>query len=92
MAERIVKLWYDKDTDILEVSWDEKGGYYAVTENEQVLADVDLEGNFLGFQIEGVTQLGDNLLKVRIPSPFKDEEPERSRPEEKTEKPQKSRP
>jgi hypothetical protein len=92
MAEIVLKIWYDKDTDILEVAWEDKPSYYAPTENESILADVDMEGNFQGFQIEGVTQLGDSLLKIRIPSPFKNKEPERSRPEEKAEKPQKSRP
>jgi hypothetical protein len=53
----------------LEVLWGEKGGYYTGTDNELVLADVDMEGNFQGFQIEGVTQVRDGALNVRIPSP-----------------------
>jgi len=69
MAERVLKIWYDKDLDLLEVFWGEQGGYYTGTDNEWVLADVDTEGNFQGFQIEGVTQIGDSLLKIRIPSP-----------------------
>ena len=81
MAEIILKVWYDKDLDLLQVSWSDKSSYYAATENEWVMADVDMEGNFLGFEIEGVTQLEDGMVKVRIPSPFKNEEPERSRPD-----------
>jgi hypothetical protein len=69
MAERVLKIWYDKDLDLLEVLWGERGGYYTGTDNELVLADVDMEGNLQGFQIEGVTQIGDGTLKVRIPSP-----------------------
>jgi hypothetical protein len=81
MAEIILKVWYDKDLDLLQASWSDKPSYYAATENEWVMADVDMEGNFLGFEIEGVTQLEDGMVKVRIPSPFKNEEPERSRPD-----------
>jgi hypothetical protein len=81
MAEIILKVWYDKDLDLLQVSWSDKPSYYAATENEWVMADVDMEGNFHGFEIEGVTQLEGGMVKVRIPSPFKNEEPERSRPD-----------
>lgn len=68
MAERIVKLWYDKEGDMLEVFWDTKDGYFTAAENGRVLANVDMEGNVQGFQIEGVTKLEDGLLEVRIPS------------------------
>ncbi len=71
MAERIVKLWYDKEGDMLEVFWDTKDGYFTATEDDRVLANIDLEGNVQGFQIEGVTQVKGGLLEVRIPSPVK---------------------
>jgi hypothetical protein len=54
--------------------------YYTGTDNDCVLADVDMQGNFLGFEIEGVTQLGYDLLKVRIPSPEEAKEPQKNRP------------
>ena len=68
-AERILKIWYIKEIDTLSVGWSDKAACYTGTDNDWVLAEVDMEGNFLGFEIEGVTQLGDDLLKVRIPSP-----------------------
>ena len=71
MADRIVKLWYDKEGDLLEVFWDTRDGYFTATEDSRVLANVDMEGNVQGFQIEGVTKLKDGLLEVRIPSPVK---------------------
>lgn len=71
MAERVVKLWYDKDGDMLEVFWDAKDGYFTATEDDRVLANVDLEGNVQGFQIEGLSQVKGGLLEVRIPSPVK---------------------
>jgi hypothetical protein len=83
MAERTLKIWYDKDIDILEVFWGEKSNYYEATDNEWVLADVDTQGNLQGFLIEGVIQLGDDLLEIPVPTPDNLEE---------AEKPQKSRP
>ena len=83
MAEIVLKISYIKELDTLAVSWSDKPSYYAATENEWVLADVDMEGNFQGFEIEGVTKLEDGVLKIRIPAPFKNQEPERSRPEPK---------
>lgn len=83
MAKRSLKIWYDKDTDILEAFWGDEANAYAATENDQVLADVDLEGNLQGFQIEGVTQLGDTLLDIPVPSPDnlkKAGKPQKSRP------------
>jgi hypothetical protein len=55
----------------------------AGTEYDWVLANVDMEGNLQGFQIQGVTQLGDALLKIPVPSPDdlkKAEKPQKSRP------------
>lgn len=81
MGERVLKIWYDKDLDLLEVFWGEKSNYYEATDNEWVLADVDTEGNLQGFQIEGVTQLGDDLLEIPVPAPDNLEKPPKSRPE-----------
>jgi hypothetical protein len=69
MGERVLKIWYDKDLDLLEVFWGEEPNYYEATDNEWVLADVDMQGNLQGFQIEGVTQLGDGLLEIPVPAP-----------------------
>lgn len=82
MAERILKIWYDKDMDLLEVSWDHQVGYLAGTEHDWILANVDMEGNLQGFQIEGVTQLEDGVLKIPVPSPDnlkKAEKPQKNR-------------
>jgi hypothetical protein len=77
MAERMVKLWYDKEGDILEVFWDNKDGYFTATDHDWVIANVDMEGNVQGFQIEGATKVKDGLLEVRIPSPIKSKEPKK---------------
>jgi hypothetical protein len=69
MAETSLKIWYDKDIDILEGFLGDEANAYAATENDQVLADVDLERDLQGSQIEGVTQLGDALLDIPVPTP-----------------------
>jgi hypothetical protein len=69
MAERILKIWYIKEADILEVFWGDQGFPLAGTEHDRVLAQVDMEGNLQGFQVHGVTKLGDDLLKIRVPAP-----------------------
>lgn len=84
MADRILKIWYIKEADMLEVFWGDKSSPLTGTEDDRVLADLNMEGNLQGFQIEGVTKLKDGVLKVRIPS--------LEEAEEKVEKPQKSRP
>lgn len=68
MAERILKIWYIKEADMLEVAWDDKVGYFTGTDDDRVLAEVDLEGNLQGVQIEGVTRLEDGVLKIRVPT------------------------
>jgi hypothetical protein len=83
MADRVLKIWYIKEADILEVFWGDKSNYLAGTEHDRVLADVDTEGNLQGFQIQGVTRLGDDFLKIPVPSPDnlkKAESPQKSRP------------
>jgi hypothetical protein len=83
MADRVLKIWYIKEADILEVFWGDKSNYLAATEHDRVLADVDTEGNLQGFQIQGVTRLGDDFLKIPVPSPDnlkKAESPQKSRP------------
>ena len=80
IVKRILKIWYIKEIDTLDVAWSDNTAYYTGTDNDCVLADVDMQGNFLGFEIEGVTQLGYDLLKVRIPSPEEAKEPQKNRP------------
>jgi hypothetical protein len=69
MAERILKIWYIKEADILEVFWGDQGSPLLGTEHDRVLVEVDLEGNLQGFQVHGVTRLEDGMLKIPIPSP-----------------------
>lgn len=52
-----VKVWYDKESDYLEVLFERKTGYFRETDNDAVMEKVDKEGNILGFSIMKVSAL-----------------------------------
>ena len=66
MAKKIVKLWYDKEGDYLEVMFEKKAGFFRQTKNDQVMEKVDQEGNVLGFSIMKVSKLRKKPLEVAL--------------------------
>lgn len=56
MAQRI-KVWYDPESDFLEVLFSDKAGYMKETNNDAVMERVDEQGNVLGFTVMGVSRL-----------------------------------
>ena len=66
IAERIVKMWFDPEADFLEVTFDQKPGYFLPTENNQVMERVDEEGNVIGFTTLGVSSLRKAALEVAL--------------------------
>jgi hypothetical protein len=44
MAGKVVKMWFDLEADFLEVTFEQKTGYFRATENDQVMERVDEEG------------------------------------------------
>ena len=67
MAQKIVKLWYDRDWDYLEVIFDRKPGYFRETKSDQVMEKVDKDGNILGFSILKVSKIRRKPLQVALP-------------------------
>jgi uncharacterized protein YuzE len=55
--EKEVKIWYDKESDYLEVLFEKKTGYFKETENDAVMEKVDAKGNVIGFSILKVSAL-----------------------------------
>jgi len=55
--EKQVKIWYDKESDYLEVLFDIKPGFFKETINDAVMEKIDNEGNILGFSILKVSSL-----------------------------------
>ena len=66
MAKKIVKLWYDPEGDYLEVTFEQKEGYFRETENDQVMEKVDQAGNVLGFSVLGISKLSKKPLEVAL--------------------------
>ncbi len=55
-----IKIWYDKESDYLEVLFEKKAGYFRETENDAVMEKVDKNGNVIGFSIMKVRALKEN--------------------------------
>jgi uncharacterized protein YuzE len=55
--EKEIKIWFDKEADYLEVTFDKKEGHFKETENDAVMEKVDNEGNILGFSILKVSEI-----------------------------------
>ena len=68
MADKKVTLWYDEEGDFLEVMWDTKPGYFTPTEDDRVMANVDMEGNAQGFHILGVSTIKGKPFEVALAS------------------------
>ena len=66
MAKKIVKIWYDKEGDFLEVVFEKKLGYFRETQSDQVMEKVDSKGNILGFSVMKVSKLGRKPLEVAL--------------------------
>ncbi len=66
MAEKILKVWFDPEGDFLEVTFDQKPGFFRPTENDQVMERVDEAGNVIGFSVMRVSSLKKAPLEVAL--------------------------
>jgi uncharacterized protein YuzE len=66
MATKVVKLWFDREGDFLEVLFEDKEGFFRETENDQVMERVDTEGNVIGFSVTNVSKLTDKPIEVAL--------------------------
>ena len=66
MAKQVVKLWYDREGDFLEVTFEDKEGYFRETDNDQVMERVDSQGHVIGFSILRVSSFSDKPLEVAL--------------------------
>jgi uncharacterized protein YuzE len=66
MAERVVKMWFDPEADFLEVTFEQKPGYFRQTENDSVMEKVDEQGNVIGFSVLRVSALNKTPLEVAL--------------------------
>ena len=66
MAEKKLKIWYDREGDFLEVMFEQRAGYFRETANPHVMEKVDEQGHVLGFSIMRVSALRDTPLEVAL--------------------------
>ena len=66
MAKKIIKLWFDKQGDYLEVTFEKKTGYFRQTKNDAVMEKVDDKGHILGFSVMNVSKLSRKPLQVSL--------------------------
>jgi len=66
MAEKKLKIWYDREADYLEVIFDQREGYFRETENDRVMEKVDMQGNVLGFSVLKVSAVQKSPLEVAL--------------------------
>ena len=66
MAEKRVKIWYDKEGDYLEVMFEKRTGVFRETANPHVMEKVDEKGRVLGFSVMKVSALRDVPLEVAL--------------------------
>ncbi|HEY9247239.1 MAG TPA: DUF2283 domain-containing protein [Candidatus Methanoperedens sp.] len=60
-----IKIWFDKESDYLEVLFEVKEGYFKDTKNDAVMIKVDAEGNIIGFSVSKVSAV-DHPLYVNL--------------------------
>ena len=66
MAQR-VKVWFDREGDLLEVLFSDEPGYMRETEDDAIMERVDEKGNLLGFLILNVSRLSkDKPLEAEL--------------------------
>ena len=68
MEKKIIKIWYDKEGDYLEVLFERRKGCFRETENDAVMEKVDEEGNVIGFSILKVSALKGKPLSIELKS------------------------
>ena len=66
MAQKKLKIWYDAEGDYIEVTFEQKPGYFRETDNDQVMQKVDDHGNVLGFSVLRVSALTKKPLEVTL--------------------------
>ena len=66
MAEKRLKIWYDKQGDYLEVMFEQRAGTFRETSSPHVMEKVDEDGNVLGFSVMRVSALHDPPLEVAL--------------------------
>jgi hypothetical protein len=66
MAERRVRIWFDREGDFLEVIFEERAGWFRETADDRVMEKVDADGNVIGFSVLNVTTIDGHPVDVTL--------------------------
>jgi len=61
-----LKIWYDPEGDYLEVTFEQRPGFFRETSSDQVMEKVDESGRLLGFSVLRVSALKEHPLEVAL--------------------------
>lgn len=64
--EKEITIWYDKESDYLEILFERKDGYFKETDNEAIMEKVDKKGNIIGFSILKFSELKNSKTPLSI--------------------------
>ena len=68
MDRKTVKVWFDPEGDFLEVTFEQKPGYFRETAIDQVMEKVDENGHVIGFSVLKVSAFKSTPLSVELAS------------------------
>jgi uncharacterized protein YuzE len=68
MDRKTIKVWFDPEGDFLEVTFEQKPGYFRETASDQVMEKVDESGRVIGFSVLKVSSLKSTPLSVELAS------------------------
>ncbi len=68
MDRKTIKAWFDPEGDFLEVTFEQKPGYFRETASDQVMEKVDESGRVIGFSFLKVSALKSTPLSVELAS------------------------
>lgn len=63
-----VKIYFDKESDYIEILFKIKEGFFQETEFDCIMKKVDMEGNIIGFTIQNISKLETNPLTFLLKS------------------------
>jgi len=66
MARPKLKVWFDREGDYLEVTFEDRQGYFRETSSDHVMEKVDRFGKIIGFSVLRVSALHPDPLTVSL--------------------------
>lgn len=64
MESKAIKVWFDPEGDFLEVTFENKPGFFKETNNDLVMEKIDEKGNILGFSVQQVSTIKKKPLEA----------------------------